>query len=405
MLILLLSAMSGIFVAVAPSEAATRVMPLGDSITHGWNVTGGYRIDLEDRLIAAGLDVDFVGSQSNGPSELADREHEGYPGKRIHEISDRIDSLLPRQRPEVVLLLIGTNDMIGHHLLASAPARLSSLISQIAAGAPGASILVSSLPTLDTTDGDRRVRAYNAAIPGVVADHAARGHRVSFVDMYPALGRNDLADRVHPNRVGYDKMAAVWESALRATLHPVPPLQPVTGPGNQTSSEPGQQPAPSEAAPAPQVAQPPVSTPADQAASGSGQQFAPTADPAPQVVRLPATNSVPAGDTVRPVVRVAGKSVRMDRRGPLRVRMRCLRVSPSPCRGSVTVEHAGRRLASGRFSIGAGRASTVRLQRTGVRRRALGRRAIRVVIRTNVRDSSGTLHSTRTRAILRAATR
>ena len=374
----MLAAMAWCVAVAVPAQAATRVMPLGDSITHGYNVPGGYRISLENRLIAAGLDVDFVGSQANGPRELADRQHEGYPGKRIHEISDRIAPLLAGNRPDAVMLLIGTNDMIGNHQLSTAPQRLSSLIDRIAAGAPGAPILVASLPTLEkisgvsgySAEGDRRVRAYNAAIPGVVSDHVARGRRVSFVDMYPALSRNDLADRVHPNRTGYDKMAAVWESALRATLRPASGVQPVTAP-------PAAGPAPQETAPA----SPP---PAAQAA----QPLAPATVPA----RLGA--------------RVARQSIRMDRRGRLRVRVRCLSANPTPCRGSVSLRRAGRRgtrLATDRFTVRPGRASGVRLRLTGERRRSVSRRATRVVIRTRMRDSAGALRTTRTRATLRSA--
>ena len=65
-------------------------MPLGDSITHGSNVPGGYRIDLEDDLLAAGASFDFVGSLTNGPAQLADREHEGHSGWRIHIMHDAI---------------------------------------------------------------------------------------------------------------------------------------------------------------------------------------------------------------------------------------------------------------------------------------------------------------------------
>lgn len=68
-----------------PSVAAApvRVMPLGDSITDGYNVPGGYRIELEDLLVSRGQPVDFVGSLSNGPASLADRDHEGHSGWRI----------------------------------------------------------------------------------------------------------------------------------------------------------------------------------------------------------------------------------------------------------------------------------------------------------------------------------
>jgi hypothetical protein len=48
---------------VAPLAEAVRVMPLGDSITDGFNVPGGYRVDLWQKLVAGGRTVDFVGSQ------------------------------------------------------------------------------------------------------------------------------------------------------------------------------------------------------------------------------------------------------------------------------------------------------------------------------------------------------
>ena len=44
-------------------------MPLGDSLTDGYNIPGGYRIELVSRLDADDLDVDFVGSLRNGPEQ------------------------------------------------------------------------------------------------------------------------------------------------------------------------------------------------------------------------------------------------------------------------------------------------------------------------------------------------
>ncbi|MFB9413576.1 hypothetical protein ACFFSQ_36150, partial [Dactylosporangium matsuzakiense] len=63
--------------AGAESNGGVRVMPLGDSITEGTQVPGGYRIGLWQRLAAGGYRVDFVGSQYNGPSSLGDHDHEG----------------------------------------------------------------------------------------------------------------------------------------------------------------------------------------------------------------------------------------------------------------------------------------------------------------------------------------
>ena len=56
------------------AAATTRIMPLGDSITDGWNVAGGYRISLFSRLTQANYGFDFVGSMDNGPQ--ADTDHE-----------------------------------------------------------------------------------------------------------------------------------------------------------------------------------------------------------------------------------------------------------------------------------------------------------------------------------------
>src|SRR5947208_9439666 len=80
--------------ASAESNGGVKVMPLGDSITEGTQVPGGYRIGLWQRLAAGGYRVDFVGSQYNGPSNLGDHDHEGHPGWRIDQIDANITGWL-----------------------------------------------------------------------------------------------------------------------------------------------------------------------------------------------------------------------------------------------------------------------------------------------------------------------
>lgn len=43
-----------------------RIMPLGDSITYGqgWDPHGGYRAVLREKLVEAGYDIDYVGTQT-----------------------------------------------------------------------------------------------------------------------------------------------------------------------------------------------------------------------------------------------------------------------------------------------------------------------------------------------------
>lgn len=198
--------------ASAESNGGVRVIPLGDSITDGLTVPGGYRIGLWQKLVAGGFTVDFVGSLFNGPSSLGDHDHEGHSGWTIAQIDANIVNWLRTTTPRTVLLHIGTNDMIGG--ATGAPARLSTLIDHITSTAPDAIVFVATIIPL--ANSDAAVRTFNAAIPGIVQSKVSAGKHVHLVDMFSALTTADLADGVHPNAGGYEKMSAVWFNALRS---------------------------------------------------------------------------------------------------------------------------------------------------------------------------------------------
>jgi lysophospholipase L1-like esterase len=205
--------------ASPPPSQATRVtpapvMPLGDSITHGTQVAGGYRVKLEDHLIAAKRDFTFVGTQSSGDINLESRRHEGHKGYRIEDIATEVGSWLGVQKPDHILLTIGTNDILQNNQLSTAPARLSALIDQITTSRPSANLVVSSLPPLSDPSLDAKVQQFNSAIPAIVQSKVNPGKSVSFVDMYSALTTADLRDGIHPNAAGYVRMAERWRDAL-----------------------------------------------------------------------------------------------------------------------------------------------------------------------------------------------
>ncbi|MET7671559.1 cellulose binding domain-containing protein [Micromonospora luteifusca] len=198
--------------ASAESNGGVRVMPLGDSITDGFNVPGGYRIELWQRFTSGGYRIDFVGSQFNGPASLGDHDHQGHSGWTIAQIDANVVNWLRATNPRTVLLHIGTNDMYGD--TSGAPARLATLVDRITNTAPNAEVFVATI--IPKSGADNQVRGYNAAIPGIVQARAAAGKRVHLVDMYRALTLSDLADGVHPNATGYRKMAVAWYDALRS---------------------------------------------------------------------------------------------------------------------------------------------------------------------------------------------
>jgi lysophospholipase L1-like esterase len=210
----------------AESNGGVRVMPLGDSITDGYNVPGGYRVGLWQRLAGGGYTVDFVGSGSNGPPELGDHDHEGHSGWRIDQIDANIVNWLRISAPHTVLLHIGTNDVNQNYDVANAPARMSTLVDHILANAPGVELFVAQITPETDPSLEARVQAYNAALPAMVQ---GKGSHVHLVDMHSALTTADLADGVHPNAVGYAKMGAVWYSALRSVPESLTPSGPPIG--------------------------------------------------------------------------------------------------------------------------------------------------------------------------------
>ncbi|MFB9240017.1 cellulose binding domain-containing protein [Plantactinospora siamensis] len=245
--------------ASAESNGGVRVMPLGDSITEGTQVPGGYRIGLWQRLSSGGYRVDFVGSQYNGPSNLGDHDHEGHPGWRIDQIDANITGWLRSYNPHSVLLHIGTNDILQNYNVSTAPNRLSTLIDHITSTAPTAEVFVAQIIPLANSGQESAVRTFNAAIPGIVQSKANAGKHVHLVDMHSALTTADLTDGIHPTANGYDKMAAVWYNALRA----VPGSIDAGGPSSPPpSSPPPSSPPPSSPPPSsPPPSSPPPSSP------------------------------------------------------------------------------------------------------------------------------------------------
>ena len=203
-----------------------KIMPLGDSITAGYFTTGGYRLPLQKLLTGAGYTCDFVGRSTDRSGDMADPEHEGYPGITIHDLAGKAHVAMQRFHPDVVLLFVGTNDTRHNgnnsdpkdvNYWRTAPARLDALISQLNEDQPGVKIIVGNLMLFSGkwAYGNPRVDAFNAQLPTIIANHKGLGHNVSLADLHSALSASDFSDGIHPNKIGYTKMAQVWFTAMR----------------------------------------------------------------------------------------------------------------------------------------------------------------------------------------------
>ena len=206
----------------------TRILPLGDSLTSGvttgTTVEGAYRNQLYSLLATAGYNVDFIGTQTdaNNPT-LPDRDHQGMGGYRIDQIQSGLPSWLNGiEDPDVVLLMIGTNDFSQNFNVSAAQARLSGLVTDIATKRPFAKIILSNLPLrTDSAALEAQQSAFNAAIPGIINDQVALGRQVTFLDMHAVLQPGDFTEGVHPTASGYGKMANAWFPAITSVISPL----------------------------------------------------------------------------------------------------------------------------------------------------------------------------------------
>ena len=203
-----------------PASGACKIMPLGDSITDGTGYSGGYRVELFAKAIAAQKNITFVGSLSNGPDTVSGvtfpKSHEGHFGWTISQVDDLIPDPALGPSPHIVLLHLGTND-INQNMASAAPGKLGSLIDQIVTRLPAALIVVAKIipePSQATA-----INTYDAAIPALVQTRASAGKHVILVDQFTGFPSSELGDGVHPNQAGYSRMAGVWYEAIKSYLH------------------------------------------------------------------------------------------------------------------------------------------------------------------------------------------
>ncbi len=238
---LVLSAGNLIHAAILTPGVPVKIMPVGDSITEGKYTQGGYRKPLLDMLKAAGYSVTFVGKEDNGePANetgfskgMENPNHEGYGSARIGMLLNGgttekhtalpIKTSMANNQPDVVLVMLGTNDIFGITPTAKMQAALDKLVSSIFEAKPDATVVLASIPPiLKVPARNTDVDAYNAVIPQIVSEQQALNHKIEFADIHSVFaGPTDLnGDKVHPSPAGYQKMAGVWFSVLTGQTAP-----------------------------------------------------------------------------------------------------------------------------------------------------------------------------------------
>lgn len=226
---------------VEKENVIVKVMPLGDSITDGFTVNGGYRKTLESKIQTAKLsaNVDFVGSDKNDNGTY-DGDHEGHSGWAIDAIpissdiegkgrqglTSNVDSWMSTYNPDIVMLMIGTNDILSQYDLDNAPARLSKLVDKVIAKLPeDGTLYLATIPYLkaggnyDKTGKtqavlNEQIDAYNTGVKAIAQEKG-----LVLVDVNSLLSISDLSDVAHPTSSGYAKLGNLWYDTIIGELN------------------------------------------------------------------------------------------------------------------------------------------------------------------------------------------
>ncbi|KAI1129345.1 carbohydrate esterase family 3 protein [Nemania abortiva] len=194
-----------------------RVMPLGASITYGdpaeaASLGRGYRKYIRDYLRWQGWQVNMVGSRNYG--QFADNDVEGWPGFIIDNVTEKARAAVPKYKPNLILLNVGTNDATRNIDVENAGERIKVLVRECFDLSPGVVVVLSTL--LPNKNAPENVKTINGLYRNVVIDLLDEGLKIQLADMDDGFITPDLliSDGTHPTIEGQRRMAAVWAQAI-----------------------------------------------------------------------------------------------------------------------------------------------------------------------------------------------
>lgn len=218
--VVVLAAVAGLIPAVAAqawtlssyagTDGRLDIMPLGDSLTRGVGdpMWSGYRADLRARFASVGQNPNMVGPWLDGNG---DHEHAGTQGARIDQVSVMVPQLMAVFKPDVVLVMAGTNDVSQRYQLDDVQARMVSLIGKIQQYRPSARVFVATIPQWADPARKPDVDQVNAAIVAAVNEVDSATVTIVPVAIVGQDPARDLgSDGVHLTLCGYAKVAFVW---------------------------------------------------------------------------------------------------------------------------------------------------------------------------------------------------
>jgi lysophospholipase L1-like esterase len=204
------------------------ILPLGDSRIEGAHPTyESYRYELWKNLVDRNWSFDFVGSKTEEGSYPSyngldfDLDHEGTGGAVTTDILATLQAVLtPATAPNVVLLGIGGNDLLGGSTSATTIGNVNTIIDLLQENNAGITIFLEQIaPAMSsqmTPELIQLINEYNASILAVGLQQTNSTSSVFIVDMNSNWTDNYMADDVHYNEAGAKEIADRYMAAIEA---------------------------------------------------------------------------------------------------------------------------------------------------------------------------------------------
>lgn len=211
--------LAGFAPAAAAAADAWRIMPVGDSITEGGATFSNYLPLLAEKLRAAGIAFEFVGTR--GTAQL---RHEGYGGKNVEFLAATVPAHFGKNPADIVLLHAGHNHFAEEQPIPGMLAATERLITSLRAANPKVVVLLAQVIPAGKLPKYSYIPELNTALAHLASRLHTPAQPVRLVDQATGFDwRTDtIPDLVHPNAAGAAKMAQRWFEALHSLLSPPP---------------------------------------------------------------------------------------------------------------------------------------------------------------------------------------
>jgi len=192
-----------------------RIMPVGDSITEGAKSFFVYRPILWEKLTTAGYAFEFVGSKKS-ESKHGPLAHEGYGGRNAEFLAVTAPANFKDHPADIVLIHAGHNHTVEEKPIDKIVGATEKMIASFRELNPHVTVLLAQVITSGKLPKYSYIPELNQALAKLAEKLNTPAQPVILVNQAEGFdpATDTIADKVHPNAAGAEKMAAKWFDAL-----------------------------------------------------------------------------------------------------------------------------------------------------------------------------------------------